>query len=111
MLNKQQKIQIKDKLKDKKYKNLHNEIFKILLSDDKFKYTSNMSGLYFDINILGECTLNKLNTILHEPNKINNNDNNSKLQYKSYFMEKYSNEINDADKLQNNLRKLKIILK
>ena len=45
MLDKQQKLQKKDKLKDKKHKNLHTEIFKILFSDDKFKYRSNMSSL------------------------------------------------------------------
>ena len=66
-MNKQQKILIKDKLKNIKYKNLHNEIFKMLLSDDKFKYTSNMSGLYFDINILDISTLDKLNELLNIP--------------------------------------------
>ena len=31
MLDKQQKIQIRDKLKNKKYKNLHTEIFETVL--------------------------------------------------------------------------------
>ena len=86
MMNKQQKILIKDKLKNIKYKNLHNEIFKMLLSDDKFKYTSNMSGLYFDINILDISTLDKLKQLLNIPIK-----KTEKIQYNAYHIEKYSN--------------------
>ena len=105
-MNKQQKILIKDKLKNIKYKNLHNEIFKMLLSDDKFKYTSNMSGLYFDINILDISTLDKLNELLNIPI-----EKTEKIQYNAYHIEKYSNSEEDkAKKLQLNLTKLRIIM-
>ena len=105
-MNKQQKILIKDKLKNIKYKNLHNEIFKMLLSDDKFKYTSNMSGLYFDINILDISTLDKLNELLNIPIK-----KTEKIQYNAYHIEKCSNSEEDkAKKLQLNLTKLRIIM-
>ena len=76
MMDRQQKIIIKDKLNDKKYKHLLNKIYKILSGDNKFKYTSNMSCLYFDINILDVCTLDKLTKLLNIPI-----EKNKKLQY------------------------------
>ena len=105
-MNKQQKELIKDKLKNIKYKILYNALFKMLLSDDKFKYTSYMSDLYFDINILDIITLVKLNELLNTT--IEKTEN---IQYNAYHIKKYSNSDEDkAKKLQLNLAKLKIIM-
>lgn len=107
MSDKQQKLLIKDKLKDMKYQHLHKEILNILLTDDNFSYSSNMNGLYFDINKIDGYTLDKLNELLTPSDE---NDNNNILHYKPYYIEKYSNIEEEADKLQRNLRKLKIVL-
>ena len=74
-MDRQQKIIIKDKLKDKKHKHLHNNIYIILSGDNNFKYTSNMSCLYFDVNILDVCTLDKLTELLNIPIEKNKNYN------------------------------------
>lgn len=105
MFCKQQKILLKDKLKDIKYKNLHQQIYNILKEDNNFKHSINKNGVYFDINLLNDDTLNKINELL-QTMKDKNND---KLEYKPYFIEEYNNNINIQDgKLNNILKKLNI---
>ena len=82
MFDKQQKILLKDKLKDIKYKPLHKEILNILQNDSNFKYSTNINGPYFDINKLNDDTLNDINKLL---NKVQNAKINDKLEYNSYF--------------------------
>ena len=105
MFNKQQKILIKDKLKDIKYKNLHQQIYNILKDDNNFKHSTNKNGVYFDINLLNDETLNEINELMQtiEDNK------NDKLEYKPYYNKEYTNDINIQDgKLNKILRKLNI---
>ena len=83
MFDKQQKILLKDKLKDIKYKPLHKEILNILQNDNNFKYSTNINWLYFDINKLNDDTLNDINKLF---NKIKQEENINKLEYKPYFL-------------------------
>jgi hypothetical protein len=83
MFDRQQKILLKDKLKDIKYKPLHKEILNILQNDNNFKYSTNINGLYFDINKLNDDTLNDINKLF---NKIKQEENINKLEYKPYFL-------------------------
>jgi hypothetical protein len=83
MFDRQQKILLKDKLKDIKYKPLHKEILNILQNDNNFKYSTNINGLYFDINKLNDDTLNDINKLF---NKIKHEENINKLEYKPYFL-------------------------
>ena len=82
MFDRQQKILLKDKLKDIKHKPLHKEILNILQNDNNFKYSTNINGLYFDINKLNDDTLNDINKLF---NKIKQEENINKLEYKPYF--------------------------
>ena len=83
MFNKQQKILLKDKLKDIKYKKLHQQIYNILKEDNNFKHSINKNGVYFDINKLNDDTLNDINKLF---NKIKHEENINKLEYKPYFL-------------------------
>ena len=98
MFDRQQKILLKDKLKDIKYKPLHKEILNILQNDNNFKYSTNINGLYFDINKLNDDTLNDINKLL---NKVQNDNNNDKLEYNSYF-KPISNFIGFDEQYDNN---------
>ena len=83
-----QKKILKDKLKNLKNTEIQKEIFNILTIDSNFKYTSNNNGVFFNINILNDETLDKISNILNEIKEIKN----EKLVYKTYYIEKYNND-------------------
>ena len=83
-----QKKLLKDKLKNLKNTEIQKEIFNILTIDSNFKYTSNNNGVFFNINILNDETLDKISNILNEIKEIKN----EKLVYKTYYIEKYNND-------------------
>jgi hypothetical protein len=80
---------IRDKLKKLINKQILINIYYVLKSDDNFIYTSNNNGLFFDINLLDNNTIEKIDIILKE------NDNNNNLEpliyepYKTYQIKKY----------------------
>ena len=88
MNNTKLKYSIKNKLRDDKYKIIHKDILLILKDDDNFKYTSNNNGIFFDINILNNDTIDNLNNLL---NSIKDTEPTEKLKYKSYYVENYKN--------------------
>ena len=88
MFDKQNKLLLKEKLKDMKYKYLHKELFNILSSDENFKYSKNINGLYFDLNKLDGDTIDKISELFKMPEQI---DDITKMEYKPYYIEKYSN--------------------
>ena len=91
---KQQKLLLKDKLKNIKNKTHHKQIFNILLDDINFKYSTNNNGLYFDINKINIDTINNINELLETVEETNDN----KLEFTTYI----------NDKLEKNLIKLNI---
>ena len=91
---KQQKLLLKDKLKNIKNKTQHKQIFNILLDDINFKYSTNNNGLYFDINKINIDTINNINELLETVEETNNN----KLEFTTYI----------NYKLEKNLIKLNI---
>ena len=91
---KQQKLLLKDKLKNIKNKTHHKQIFNILLDGINFKYSTNNNGLYFDINKININTINNINELLETVEETNDN----KLEFTTYI----------NDKLEKNLIKLNI---
>ena len=91
---KQQKLLLKDKLKNIKNKTHHKQILNILLDNINFNYSTNNNGLYFDINKISIDTINNINELLETVEETNNN----KLEFTTYI----------NDKLERNLIKLNI---
>lgn len=88
MYTRQQKKIIKDKLRNVQKKKIQKEIYYLLSQDVNFIYTKNINGIYFNINVLNDDTLSKINDIL----EINKEIQGDKLIYKTYFLEKYNND-------------------
>ena len=84
MYTRQQKKIIKDKLRNVQKKKIQKEIYYLLSQDVNFIYTKNINGIYFNINVLNDDTLSKINDIL----EINKEIQGDKLIYKTYFLEK-----------------------
>ena len=98
-MNINQKKQLKEKLKTIKNNELLLNIYTILQDDINFKPTLNNNGAFFNINIISDETLIKINKLLD----LNTNKNiNQKLTYKSY-----NNETED-EKLYKKLIQLNI---
>lgn len=79
---------IKDKLRNVQKKKIQKEIYYLLSQDTNFNYTKNINGIYFNISVLNDDTLSKINDIL----EINKEIQGDKLIYKTYFLEKYNND-------------------
>ena len=88
MYTRQQNKIIKDKLRNVQKKKIQKEIYYLLSQDVNFIYTKNINGIYFNINVLNDDTLSKINDIL----EINKEIQGDKLIYKTYFLEKYNND-------------------
>lgn len=103
--NTQKRYIIKDKLKNVKDVNKLLYIFNVLSSDKNFKYTNNINGLYFNINILSDETITIIDNILNI-----NNISNKKIEYMSYNINKFDVDEEQIinDKLIMNMKKLKI---
>ena len=97
-MNTKEKKQLKERIKSIQNKEMYLKIYDILKNDINFKATQNNNGLYFNLNLLDDITLIKIDELLN--NDIQP-DVNNKLSYNSYFTETYSN------KLQKELYKLK----
>ena len=85
------KLILKDKLKEIKDNYLSLKIFDVLNDDTNFKYTIKNNGLLFDINKLNNNTIDKINIILNDKHK------KEKIQYKSYYLDKFDNSINEKE--------------
>ena len=88
--------QLNNKLRKITDKNLFIQIYQILKTDASFKPSYNSNGIYFDLVLIDESTVNLINGLI-EDKPINN----QKLEYNSYYIETYS------DKLQKEFYKLK----
>ena len=98
------KLLLRDKIKLIKDNNVSVQIFEILKQDNNFSYSIKNKGLIFDINLLSDTTINKINEI------INNNNTNNKIKYTSYYLDKFDNDIIDNSiKRDINISKLKMI--
>ena len=97
-MNTKEKKQLKERIKSIQNKEMYLKIYDILKNDINFKATQNNNGLYFNLNLLDDITLIKIDELLNSNIKP---DVNNKLSYNSYFTETYSN------KLQKELYKLK----
>ena len=97
-MNKIDKIKINNKIKQIIDKKLYIDIYHIIKNDDNFKPSLNNNGVYFNLNLLDDITLIKIDELLNNTIKP---DVNNKLSYNSYYMETYSN------KLQKELYKIK----
>lgn len=63
-------------IKDKKY---HIEIFRIITSNSTPKFTENSNGIWLDLNILDDNTLNLIENYINKINPINTDFNESKF--------------------------------
>ena len=97
-MNTKEKKQLKERIKSIQNKEMYLKIYDILKNDINFKATQNNNGLYFNLNLLDDITLIKIDELLN--NDIQP-DVNEKIKYNSYYIETYDN------KLKKELYKLK----
>ena len=89
-MNKIGKIKINNKIKQIKDKKLYIDIYHIIKTDINFKANINNNGVYFNLNILDDITLIKIDELLNNDIKP---DVKNKLSYNSYYTETYSNKL------------------
>ena len=93
------KLEINDKIKKIKKKKIFEEIFNMVKNYIKTSMTVNNNGIFFDINLLPNKILKKLDEYLDEQIEYNLS-NHKTLQYSSYSIN--DDEINDTNlKLSN----------
>ena len=63
-------------------------IFKIMIDDLGNNYSKNNSGIYFDINILGDNAIKKINIVVEKYFLLNTNNSN-KISYRTYSDNEY----------------------
>jgi hypothetical protein len=94
-----EKYKLKERIKNANNKKKYIDIYKILIRDSNFKPSLNNNGVYFNLNVLDDNTLIKIDELLNDDIKAEVNE---KLVYNSYYIETY------ADKLHNKLISLNI---
>ena len=89
-MNTKEKKQLKERIKNINDKEMYLKIYYILKNDINFKATQNNNGLYFNLNLLDDITLIKIDELLNNdiPPDVKN-----KLCYNSYYTETYSNKL------------------
>lgn len=95
MYTHQKKLEINDKIKKIQNKQIFEEIFNIVKNYIKASMTVNNNGIFFDLNVLPNKILKKLDEYLDEQIECNISSHKT-LQYSSY-------SINDDD-LSDNLK-------
>lgn len=90
-MNKTDKIKINNKIKQIIDKKLYIDIYHIVKNDDNFKPSLNNNGVYFNLNLLNEITLIKIENLIN--NYIPTDDKN-KLSYTSYYNETEEEKLN-----------------
>jgi len=94
-----EKYKLKERIKNANNKKKYIDIYKILIGDSNFKPSLNNNGVYFNLNLLDDNTLIKIDKLLNDDIKAEVNE---KLVYNSYYIETYE------DKLHNKLISLNI---
>ena len=89
-MNKIEKIKINNKIKQIKDQKIYIDIYHIIKTDSNFKPSLNNNGVYFNLNILDDITLIKIDELLNNNIK---HDVKNKLSYNSYYTETYSNKL------------------
>lgn len=89
-MNKIEKIKINNKIKQIKDQKIYIDIYNIIKTDSNFKPSLNNNGVYFNLNILDDITLIKIDELLNNDIKP---DVKNKLCYNSYYTETYSNKL------------------
>ena len=89
-MNLSQKKELNNKIKNINDNNLYYQIYNIVKIDSNFKPTQNNNGIYFNFNLLDDITLTKIDELLTNEKTI---DVKEKLEYKSYYIETFSNKL------------------
>ena len=97
-MNINDKRKINDRIKNIKDKALFIQIYNILKIDDNFKPSYNNNGLYFNLNLLDDNTLIKINELINNDIKP---DVKEQLSYNSYYIETYENKLHNKLKSMN----------
>lgn len=89
-MNIKDKKRINEKIKNIKDKKLYIQIYDILKTDENFKPSFNNNGIFFNLNLLDDITLIKINYLLNNDIQI---DEKEELTYTSYYIESYEDKL------------------
>ena len=80
------------------------KLFKILQKEENFKYTKNNNGIWINLNVLQDKTIEKIRTFLIKTLDLTSSIENFKYEYKPYAEEKLNNTF--GPKLSNHEKSL-----
>jgi hypothetical protein len=107
MMSYHDKLNLNERIKNIKEKDIYIKIYKLSEKDIKKNITINNNGIFFDINLLNVGTLKKIKILLDKHDSEKSESELTSLKYTNYSSENISENLQLSTKEKNLIRKIK----
>jgi|TARA_Y100000389_G_C17402576_1_gene486174 hypothetical protein len=107
MMSYHEKLNLNERIKNIKEKDIYIKIFKLSEKDINKYMTINNNGIFFDINLLNVSTLKKIKILLDKHDSEKSDSDLTSLKYTNYSSENISENLQLSTKEKNLIRKIK----